>query len=84
MLAEEIKENKIEKVVIDEIKAPLKEEIKTLKNKIAAQKRQMTELQVANEYLLSESNLSPVVAKVLAQKNQFRCSVGPNPEIVQE
>lgn len=52
--------------MIDEIKAPLKEEIKALKQKIAAQKRQITELEVANDYLLQESNLSPVVAKVLA------------------
>ena len=65
-VAEEIKENKIEQAVIDEIKAPLKAEIKALKKIISAQKRQITELEVANEYLLQESNLSPVVAKVLA------------------
>lgn len=52
---------------------------------MAVQKREIAELQVANDYLLKESNVSPVVAKVLAQKNQFRCSVGPNnPEVIKE
>ena len=48
---------------------------------MAVQKREIAELQVANDYLLKESNVSPVVAKVLAQKNQFRSSVLPSSEI---